>query len=128
MATLTTQRGQQIAESYNQSIGPFVTRIATSQLLGRSRSTINFWDKLLLKNSWYRAAKKDVAKRLKRNQGLPFHPFQLALLKEINRFQSRGRCAKRNRDRGEIKAFIERNSELWTLPNWEAGAFGTINL
>ena len=128
-ATLITEQGQKIAERNSQSIGPFISKITAHKLLERSRTTIDAWDRLLLKNPWYRAARKDVAKRLKREVRLPFHPFQYALLKELDAFQYKGdRNPQANKEEWEIADHIAKNSELWTLPNWEAGVFGKISL
>ena len=117
MQQLLTEKGHEQAQRYRDIWGYWIPRMDAAAILNRSRSVINRWDELLMCGN-------DDYLITHAGSGNPFNPYQLDLLREINRFQYRGpKNPHKNKKDSEILAFIQRQ-KLWTIENWKQGKFG----
>lgn len=104
-AKIITKRGQQQAQRHQERVGFNVPKNKLAEELDRHPDTINAWAKAAEKGC------QDFAKCQLRMWQIfpdktPWHPFQVLILRDIDRIQYRGKNPKKNLTHKQITDFV----------------------
>jgi hypothetical protein len=104
-AKVVTKRGQKLATTHANKIGFCVAKNRLADELGRKIETINKWAKAAEKGC-PDFAKCQLAMWDCYPDKTPWHPFQAAILRDIDRIQYKGKNPRKNLTEKDIIAFV----------------------